>query len=324
MTEKTNVFRKFLKPIRPNRKYKDRLFLKVFSDRKDLLELYNAVNGTAYTNSEDLEITTIDDVIYLSMKNDISFIVSSTLNLYEHQSTINPNMPLRGLFYFSRLYDAYIVKHQLDIYGHKKLNLPAPQFIIFYNGQEYAPDATELRLSDLFSPVSTDAPTQNSVLECTARLLNINNGHNKKLLDSCTRLHDYALFIAEVRQNLGGECNLEDAIEQAINTCIEKNILADILLKQKSEVFHMLLTEYDPKKQRKFAYKEGFEDGIESGCEKGAKLKLISLVCRKLQKESHRNSLQKNSKNLMTSLPQSASQLQNVPRITIQNRFMNL
>ena len=88
-----------------------------------MLALYNAVNHTSYTNAEELEITTLDDVIYLSMKNDLSFIISATLNLYEHQSTFNANMPIRGLLYFARLYEAYIKKNKLDIYGHKMIDL---------------------------------------------------------------------------------------------------------------------------------------------------------------------------------------------------------
>ena len=126
---------RFWRRIRIRRKYKDRLFQKVFEDKKDLLDLYNAVNGTQYTNQDDLEITTLEDVIYLSMKNDLSFIISSTLNLYEHQSTYNPNLPVRGLIYFAKLYEAYIKKIDANVYGHKLIALPAPQFIVFYNGR---------------------------------------------------------------------------------------------------------------------------------------------------------------------------------------------
>lgn len=125
-----------LSGIYPNRKYKDRLFQRVFQNKEDLLELYNAINNTAYTNPEELKITTLEDAIYLSMKNDLSFVISATLNLYEQQSTFNANMPIRGLMYFSRLYEAYIKENSLDIYGKALVKLPAPQYIIFYNGRE--------------------------------------------------------------------------------------------------------------------------------------------------------------------------------------------
>ncbi|MDY3795845.1 MAG: hypothetical protein SOZ81_03925, partial [Agathobacter sp.] len=112
----------------------------MFRDKEYLLELYNAINRTNYSNSDDLEITTLEDVIFMSMKNDKSFIISSTMNLYEHQSTANPNMPIRGLLYFAQLYDEYIKLHDLDVYGRKLVKLPTPQYIVFYNGKEEIPD----------------------------------------------------------------------------------------------------------------------------------------------------------------------------------------
>ena len=193
---KLNINR-LLRRLRGNRKHKDRLFQKVFERKEDLLALYNAVNHTSYTNAEELEITTLDDVIYLSMKNDLSFIISATLNLYEHQSTFNANMPIRGLLYFARLYEAYIKKNKLDIYGHKMIDLPEPRYIVFYNGRSNQPDEKELKLSDSFH---SDNP--NPVLECRARMININLGHNQELMEGCKRLWDYSYFIAEVNQNL--------------------------------------------------------------------------------------------------------------------------
>ena len=100
-----------------NRAFKDSLFRMIFRERDELLELYNAVNGSHYDNPDDLTITTIEDVLYLGMKNDISFLIGQYLNLYEAQSSWNPNMPLRGLFYFSRLYQGYIKQQQLDLYS---------------------------------------------------------------------------------------------------------------------------------------------------------------------------------------------------------------
>lgn len=96
----------------------------IFNNKEDLLQLYNAINHTDYQNPDDLEVNTLEDVLYLSMKNDVSFLVGGTMNLYEHQSTFNPNMPLRGVFYFGRLYQGYVAKNDLDIYGGKKITAP--------------------------------------------------------------------------------------------------------------------------------------------------------------------------------------------------------
>ena len=126
-----------------NTKYKDRLFRLIFREKKELLELYNALNESNYTNPEDLKITTIEDVVYMGMQNDLSFIIGDEMNLYEHQSTFCPNLPLRGLFYFSSLYKAYVepIKHRL--YSTSELKIPFPQYIVFYNGIEIKPERQE-------------------------------------------------------------------------------------------------------------------------------------------------------------------------------------
>ena len=264
--EKLNIA-KIFRRFAVNRAHKDRLFQRVFADKRDLLDLYNAVNNTNYANPDELEITTLEDVIYMSMKNDMSFIISSTLNLYEHQSTFNPNMPVRGLMYFSRLYEAYIKRHSLDIYSSSLVKLPRPQFIIFYNGRNEYPDEMVLKLSDAFTPESADEP----VLECRATMLNINYGHNNALLNSCRRLHDYSYFIAKVNEYINSQHTIECAISNAIDYCIENDILADILIKCKSEVTNMLLTEFDEKLYKKTVYREGYEDGVNEGFERGHK-----------------------------------------------------
>lgn len=258
-----------LSKLKIRRKYKDHLFQRVFSNKKDLLDLYNAVNHTTYTDVEDLEITTLEDVIYLSMKNDISFMVSSTLNLYEQQSTYNPNMPIRGLMYFAKLYEAHIADMDANIYGRKLIKLPTPQYIVFYNGRENVPDEMELKLSDAFELLK---PDEAPALECRAKMYNINYGHNKELLSTCKRLHDYAYFIAEVNSNLDKRYSLKAAIDRAIDTCIRKGILTDILIKCRSEVQSMLLTEFNEKKYRRLMMQEGREEGLEIGREEGREI----------------------------------------------------
>ena len=133
-----------------NTKYKDRLFRLIFHEKKELLELYNAVNESDYTDPEELEITTIEDVVYMGMQNDLSFIIGDEMNLYEHQSTFCPNLPLRGLFYFSSVYKAYIEPKKHKLYSTSELKIPFPQYIVFYNGIEEKLERQELKLSSLF------------------------------------------------------------------------------------------------------------------------------------------------------------------------------
>lgn len=256
--KKRSWFRTFFKQHHVNRKYKDRLFQRVFEDKKDLLDLYNAINDTNYSNPDELEITTLEDVIFMSMKNDKSFIISSTMNLYEHQSTVNPNMPIRGLLYFAQLYDEYIKANDLNIYGHGLVKLPTPQYVVFYNGKESHPDDITLLLSDSFE-CDSNTPNMEPALECKARVLNVNYGHNAKLMEKCIRLMHYSQFIARINQNIMNGMPVAVAIDNAINYCIANDILTDILIKNRSEVRHMLLTEFDEKKFAKTMWKEKTE-----------------------------------------------------------------
>ena len=266
---RTKSWLKFVRRLKfHNRKYKDRLFQRVFQDKRDLLDLYNAINGTNHQDPEELEITTLEDVIFMSMKNDKSFIISSTMNLYEHQSTVNPNMPIRGLLYFAQLYDEYIKLHDLNMYGHKLIKLPMPQYIVFYNGTEQIPDDHTLVLSDAFESDPT-ANEMEPALECKARVMNVNSGHNAELMNKCKRLMHYSVFIARIRQNTNNGMSVEQAIDEAITYCIDHDILKDVLLKNRSEVRHMLLTEFDEKKFAKSMWEEGRESGYTEGHESG-------------------------------------------------------
>ena len=243
-------------------KHKDLLFQRVFADKRDMLDLYNALNGTNYTDIDALGIVTLEDAIYMSIKNDLSFIVASTLNLYEHQSTVNPNMPLRGLVYLAKEYRTYYDNSDQSIYSRKLIKLPRPQYIIFYNGTEEQPEEKYLRLSDAFEPAGNG---EEPMLECIAKQININYGYNQKLLDTCKRLHDYSYFINEIRANITEGLILSEAISQAMDTCIRKEILVDILSKQRSEVYDMLLTEFDEERYERTLRQDALEDGIEKG-----------------------------------------------------------
>lgn len=225
--------------IRGKRNHKDELFRMVFSKKEDLLDLYNAVNGTNYENVEDLEVNTLENVIYLTMKNDISFIIGCTMNLFEHQGSYNPNMPLRGVMYFSQLYTKYAEQRKLNLFSSTLQKIPTPQYVVFYNGMKEEPDRQVLRLSDAFQ-------TEGGCMECEATMLNINYGRNKQLMEKCRRLEEYAYFVASVRKYaIEKKMELGEAITLAMEECIEKGILSDILINQRAEVFAVLLYSFD-------------------------------------------------------------------------------
>ena len=263
-----------------NRSYKDRLFKIIFEDKKELLSLYNALTGKNYQNPDELEINTIDDVIYMHLKNDMSFILDDWQNLFEQQSTFNPNQPLRGFFYFADLYKVkYFGK---KIYSTRLLKIPTPQYIVFYNGTANMPDKKELRLSDAFQQ-----PTTQPDIEVVAHMLNINYGHNKELMERCQKLKEYAQFIDIIRHYLkeNEHWSNEQAISKAIDDCIKNNILRDILQKERLRVMASILSEFDEVGYKEMirqeayedAYEEAYEDAYEEGVEYGVKT-LIEFV----------------------------------------------
>ncbi len=248
-----------------NRQYKDRLFKIVFADKKDLLDLYNAINGTNYDNSEDIEVNTLEDVVYMGMKNDISLLLYDVLNLYEHQSTFNPNLPLRGMLYFGRLYQK-LVGDDKKMFGSRLIKLPYPQFVVFYNGTKTEPERMELKLSDAFPSWSKK---ENAALECKAIVLNINLGYNKDIMEKCKKLKEYAKYVALVRKYIKDGFTAEQAIDRATDECIDEGILEQILRNNRGEVRSMLLTEYNEQEhieyEKELSYEEGREEGKRIG-----------------------------------------------------------
>lgn len=262
-----------------NRKYKDRLFRFIFSDKGNLLQLYNAINDSHYNNSDDLVITTIDDVVYMGMKNDLSFIIDDVMSLYEHQSTYSPNLPLRGLFYFSAMYRNYIEPMKQKLYTDSPLRIPFPVYLVFYNGSMEEPERKEILLSDLFIQ---NGKGMQPALECTALLLNINVGHNQKLMEKCRILKEYAQFIHTIRSKISVGLPFQEAVETAVEDCISKNILSEILRKNKAEVIDMILTEYDENEFREFlkedSWKKGHEAGVQDGIKTGIKTGIREII----------------------------------------------
>ena len=245
------------KNLTANRKYKDTVFRMLFSDRKNLLSLYNAVNGSAYEDEAALEIVTLENAIYMGMKNDLAFIVDTGLFLYEHQSTYTPNMPLRDLFYISAEYQKF-VNHR-SLYSSVIQKSPAPNFIVFYNGTEKKEDSWINYLSEAYQNLSGEPNLELKVLT-----LNINEGHNGELMEQCQILREYAQYVAKVRE-YARETELDVAVEQAVNDCIQNNILTEFLRKNKSEVIAMSIFEYDKEEEEKKLRKAEFEAGREAG-----------------------------------------------------------
>lgn len=248
------------------RNYKDRIFRMVFREKKALLALYNAMNETDYENEDDLKVTTLESALYLEMKNDVSFVLYDELLLYEHQSTKNPNLPLRNLFYVSDVYSE--LTKDLFLYGSVPVQIPEPKFVVFYNGLENMQEREVLKLSSLYTKKA-----EHISLELETLVLNVNVGYNKILMERCRQLSDYAQFVSEVRKRLNKKIPLSEAVNEAVEDCIQRGILAEFLSKNRAEVIKVSIYEYDEEKVKRMFKEEcmklGMEQGKQIGIEQG-------------------------------------------------------
>ena len=207
---------------------------------------------------------TLDNAIYISRKNDLAFLLAGSINMYEHQSTLNPNMPVRFLIYLAQEYQLLVESMDKSLYGSELIPLPTPQCVVFYNGTADTPDEYELRLSSAFSNQDVEPAA-----EVVVKVININYGHNDHLMQGCETLSQYAQFVAVTREYANKYDNREEAMNAAIEYCIGHGILEDILRKHRSQVLGSLLEEFDGKKYERTLREEGYEAGRKEGYASG-------------------------------------------------------
>ena len=254
-----------------NRNYKDRLFIFLFGkeERKDFtLQLYNALNNTNYTNIDDLSFNTLENIIYIKMKNDVSFVINNQINVYEHQSSFNPNMPLRMLLYISDLYPKELISEYKSLYSSMQLKIKEPDFIVFYNGSERKEEKIIMKLSDMYEDRKNEAK-----LELKVTMLNINYGKNHDILSKCKPLEEYSYFVNEIRKAHGTGANMAEAVEGAIMKLPEDSIIQPLLRANRAEVIDMILEEYDEEweekaRQKKFDELQQENESLKSENEK--------------------------------------------------------
>ena len=266
-----------------NRKYKDSVFVDLFSDdekaKERFLSLYNALHHTNLPLSCPVEHIRLDNLIYMNIINDVSCLVDDKIIvLAEHQSTVNENMPLRFLQYIARLYEKLQIP--ADRYLRKLSKIPTPEFYVFYNGREDYPETTVLKLSDAFIAKPEQCP-----LELTVQVLNINSGKGGKILKTCKTLDEYSLFVEEVR--IQTQLDPENGFTNAVKICIEKGILKEYLQRKSREVVNMLIAEYDYDTdvavQREEAGKIALAKGISQGISQGSMQKALETARNLLQ-----------------------------------------
>ena len=247
------------------RNHKDTVFRMLYKNPKNALELYNGLCGKNYTDETQLRYNTLENAVYMNVKNDVSFLIHDHTIMYEQQATWNPNMPLRNLYYIADIFHNYERNEQeLSIYGTRTIELPNPEFVVFYNGGGRYPEYSELRLSDSFK-CGGEEPS----LELKVKVYNISKGRNEALKNRCPVLAQYVTY-TELIKTYRESMPLEEAVEKAVDECIKNGILKEFLMHQKAEVVKMSIYEYDEKEERRRLLKEAYREGEEAGESRGA------------------------------------------------------
>ena len=257
-----------------NREYKSDVISMMLQIPEYALDVYNAMNDSAYTDPDMIQIMRLENGISLSVRNDASFFISNYLNLYEHQSTYSPNAPLRFLIYLTNLLKTTIRKR--DLYSRKRVQIATPHFAVFYNGTEKRPEKEVLKLSDAFIN-----PTDTPEIELTVTIYNINPDNNTQLLEKSEVLRSYMIFVNRVRKNLehqkkiaqnapeydetAYEEDLEAAINEAIDYCIEHDIMETFFRENRSEVTKSMVLDYTWERREELIRAEEYEDGKREG-----------------------------------------------------------
>ena len=302
------------------RQYKDNVFCLLYRDKNNLLDLYNGLNDTNYTNVDDLTVTTLKGGVYMKYKNDASFVFGQDLYMFEQQSSRNPNMPLRFLYYLSDVYRQ--MYNNSDLHRSTMLKIPVPHFVTFYNGKQPLEVESTLRLSDMYEK-KMDCPE----LELIVRVININTGAiiNKKSLDNekndiinginqsydfdksnkninagntinsrtysseflskCETLKDYMTFVNKVRIKTDIEkIDIRTAVTEAVDECIAENVLSEFFRNHREEVITVSIYEYDEEGHLEVVKEEGRQLGLAEGKikERSNGIKVFIKLCKEV------------------------------------------
>ena len=247
------------------REYKSSVFTMLEEEPKYALDTYNALNGTDYVDEDAITIQKLDGRVLLSIRNDASFLLDSFLNLYEHQSTYNPNMPLRQLLYFSDLMWEMIKGNGMDLYGSCRINIPTPKFVVFYNGLTKCPEKEIMRLSDLY-----EHKCEVYDLDLSCVIYNINPGYNEDIKEKSKAISGYTAFVEKVRRYSVEAASLEDAINRAIDECIEEDVRADFFARRREEVLKMEVLDFTFERRLELVARDSRKDTIFSLASEGA------------------------------------------------------
>ena len=237
-----------------NAQYRDSVFRSFFNNPTRLLSLCNAILGTNYTNSDNLNINTLEGIFFNKQKNDISCTIDNNfLILVEHQTSVNENMPFRCLSYVAELLNNWI-KNKHKLYHKGLIKFPKPKFFVLYDGDKYEPLQRQMRLSDAFDSDSDS-------LELVVTAFNINYGLSQPLLKHCHYLNDYSTLVGKVKEGIRLGLSRQDAISRAVKFCLDNGIMGNYLVEHSEEVFNMLALEWNMNDALTARFEDGYEEG---------------------------------------------------------------
>lgn len=250
-----------------NRKAKDSVFTDLFREVEYQKKLYYALFGVEEKlKDEDIKLITLESFLVRNLYNDLGLLVKDRLILLvEAQSTFNPNMALRFLFYIAHTYQEYIRENALYLYGTKRIKIPTPCFYLVYTGEREMREE-DLRLSALYTEEGK------CFLELKVKLFTLENTRE-------SIIGEYIRFCKEYDKNKKGAKTEEElllAVKKTINYCRENHILKEYLSKKSKEVedfMFQLFTEEELEEMRKKAEererRELIEEAEKVGEERG-------------------------------------------------------
>ena len=262
-----------------NREYKSDVFSMLLEDKANALEVYNALNDSDYDRPEDVEIILLEKGISLSIRNDATFIIDMYMNFYEHQSTYNPNMPLRDLIYYANTMEKRLKQEKRDLFSRQLIKIPTPRFAVFYNGTEKRPEQEIMRLSDAFLH-----PMEVPEMELTCTVYNINPECNGELLEKSEVLRGYMTFVELVRRLEREYNSLETAIDRAMEECIRQHIFEDFFRGRKDEVRKMTQLDFTWERREELIRMEERAEGHAEGHAEGYKQAHIDAIKKMISK----------------------------------------
>ena len=244
------------------RNYKDTVFRLIFNNKEKMLELYNALYDTSYPPGTPVDINTIEEALYLSDKNDISFTIANTyLVITEHQSTINPNMPLRDLWYIAEIYKKMVDSR--EVFKNALIKLSRPTFVVMYNGTNPLPPESRLELADCF------LGDGESLLNLSVMVYNVNEGAGCSLLEKSPTLYQYSQLVSLVREYRARGPITHFERQQIYDICMKKGILVDFMKEHGKTIIDMLSVELTEAEKQQLFTEDGFERGLKLGREQG-------------------------------------------------------